>query len=711
VDTRADVYGLGGLLYELLTDTPPLELDKLRTAPFTETLRAIREDDPPRPSARLSTADGPLDAKRTARAREVRGDLDWIVMKCLEKDRTRRYDTASGLVRDVERYLSDEPIEARPPSAVYRASKFVRRHRRAAVAGGAVAAALVLGLIGTTAGMVRANSERTKAERRLAQVERGADILASIFDDLNPQAADGRSLRVVLGRRLDAAAAALDGDAVGDPLTVARLQYVLGTTYTGLGYPNKAIALLTRALAIRTAELGPRHADTLATMNSLGGALRDAGRLKEAVPLYEETLRLRRAEHGDDDLRTINTMNGLVSTYVEAGRTAEARTLADEVYRRASTARGPKDEDTLAARCNLAAVLRDAGLIAEALGHFQAVRELRTEILGPRRQETLQAMSHVAITLLAAGRADAALTLNEETLALQETELGPHHRETLGTMAEIAVCRGRLGHRADAVRRHRDVLRLRTAHLGPDHPDTLQSMNNLAVALDGTDEARTLLADTLKQTTAVFGPGHPATLKAMMNMAAVRADAKELAAAIQLYTTALAAMRPLYDNDHPDLIRCLGDLAGTQLTAKQPAPALLLLAEYLPAERARLGADDPGLAAVLARFGKQLFDAKQPTQAEPLLRESLKIRSEREADLWTTAETAVWLGFVLDEQDKTAEAAVYLIRGYEGLKRLEKDLPPNGKALLPHTASQLFDLYTEAGDEEAAERWRAKMMK
>jgi eukaryotic-like serine/threonine-protein kinase len=149
-DTRADVYALGVLLYELLTGGPPFDLERLQQAGLDEVLRVVREEDPPRPSARLSTARAKATIAADRRSdparleRLVRGDLDWIVMKCLEKDRNRRYDTAAELARDVERYLRDEPVLACPPSPLYRARKIVRRHRAAALATGLAAFALLL---------------------------------------------------------------------------------------------------------------------------------------------------------------------------------------------------------------------------------------------------------------------------------------------------------------------------------------------------------------------------------------------------------------------------------------------------------------------------------------------------------------------------------------------------------------------------------------
>ncbi len=170
VDTRSDIYSLGVLLYELLTGTTPLERERLREAALDEMVRLIREEEAPRPSARLSSSDNLpkiAAARKTEPARLsklVRGELDWIVMKCLEKDRTRRYETASGLARDVERYLADEPVEACPPSAGYRLRKFARKHRTALATAAAFAVLLVAGVVMSTWLAVWATSAETRGE-------------------------------------------------------------------------------------------------------------------------------------------------------------------------------------------------------------------------------------------------------------------------------------------------------------------------------------------------------------------------------------------------------------------------------------------------------------------------------------------------------------------------------------------------------------------
>lgn len=180
VDTRSDVYSLGTLLYELLTGATPFDSKALRAAAFDEIRRIIREDDPPAPSTRLSRASGLAPAGHARRDSSVRlaarvsGDLDWIVMKAMEKDRTRRYATASALADDVQRHLAGDPVSAAPPSTWYRVRKFIARHRALVLSTGAVAGALVLGIVGTTLGIMSANEARNDAQNSATRAEKEA---------------------------------------------------------------------------------------------------------------------------------------------------------------------------------------------------------------------------------------------------------------------------------------------------------------------------------------------------------------------------------------------------------------------------------------------------------------------------------------------------------------------------------------------------------
>jgi len=202
VDTRADVYALGVILYELLTGTTPITRMTLRSAAMEEMLKLIREQDPPTPSSRLSTADGTpsVAANRQTEpaqlGRLVRGELDWIVMKALSKERDRRYDSAGGFATDVEHFLNHEPVQAGPTSAAYRTRKFIRRNRAVVTAAGLVVTALVVGVVGTTWGLVREATQRARAEEATVRAERSADQAFRALDTLTGDALEG-----LLGRQ------------------------------------------------------------------------------------------------------------------------------------------------------------------------------------------------------------------------------------------------------------------------------------------------------------------------------------------------------------------------------------------------------------------------------------------------------------------------------------------------------------------------------
>jgi serine/threonine protein kinase/tetratricopeptide (TPR) repeat protein len=502
VDTRSDIYSLGVVLYELLTGSVPFSRRELQEVPFTEMLRMIRETDPPRPSTRLSGS-GTLPRVAAVRRLEsrklialLRGELDWIVMKALEKDRSRRYETASSLAADVQRYLADEPVLACPPSAGYRLRKFVRRNKGPVLAAGLVALALVGGIAGMALGLIEAHRQY-EAAQAAAEVERQAKetalareaetrsvlefIESKIIAAARPKGQDGGlGGDVTLRRTLEAALPFVDQGFPGQPLIEARLRLTLARSFGNLGEPRIATAQAEKARAIYRKHLGPDHPDTLKSMHSLASCYEGLGRHADAIKLLQETLALMKAKLGPDDLRTLMAMNNLANNYAALGRHAEALKLHEESLALRKAKFGPEHPTTLASMNNLALTYSALGRHAEALKLGQKTLALVKATFGPDHPNTLRSMDSLACIYHGRGQYGEAVRVYEETLALMKATFGPDHPTTVGTMNDLARSYVALGRSADALTLYEQTLALRKARPGLDHPDTQASMNSLA---------------------------------------------------------------------------------------------------------------------------------------------------------------------------------------------------------------------------------------
>ena len=510
VDTRTDVYALGVLLYELLTGTTPLERARLRHSGYAEILKRIREEEPPKPSTRLTDSSESLASVAVLRrtdparlARTVRGDLDWIVMKALEKDRTRRYETANGFARDIQRHLDGDAVEACPPSARYRLGKFARRHR-AALATAASFALLLAGATAVSMGLAWwANKERVRAvaargeaqesaereraalkiaQARLVQVEQANDLLASIFRDLDPrlEEKEGKPLRILLGERLDKVAQQLDAQAEGDPLTVAKLQNILGTTQVNLGRANEAIVGLTRARRLDEERLGPRHPLTLACRNELAAAYQAVGRNADALKLEQETLKLRAEILGRDHADTLESLNNVGVFLQTAGRTLEAIVLFEETIELVSSKRGRETTETLSNRSNLARAYLQVGRTKDSIALNEVVLKRRTAMFGSDHTDTILALNDLGQAYQADDRTDEAIALHKRALEVSTEKLGLDHPTTLTCMGNLASSYNSAGRYPEAIATGEKARKVLTATRGANHVQTLSCLSNLA---------------------------------------------------------------------------------------------------------------------------------------------------------------------------------------------------------------------------------------
>ncbi len=787
IDTRADVYALGVLLYELLTGSTPLDRKRLKQAAYAEMLRIIKEDEPPKPSTRLTDSQDSLASLAAQRRMEpakltkaLRGELDWIVMKCLEKDRTRRYETANGLARDVQRHLADETVEACPPSAGYRLRKFARKNRVALTTVTALAVMLLTGAAVSIWQAVRAtraqgeaiaarNAEaeraegerkaRESAQKRLVQIEKGTEILGSIFKDLDPRAEqkEGKALRLLLGERLDGAVKQLEGEAIGDPLAVARLQLILGECLFGLGYSEKALDLFTKARSKLTEVVGVSDPLTLFSMNNVAVCYLTAGKLDLALPLYQEVLRLRQSTLGPDHLDTLVSMNNLAAGYRKAGKLDLALPLFEETLKRRKAILGLDHAHTLESMNNLAGGFQDAGKLDLALPLFEETLRLRTAKFGIDHPITLTSTSNLALAYKDAGKLDLAIPMWTETLKLAKEKLGLDHPETLAGMTNLASGYRAAGKVDLALPLYEEALRLTRAKLGPDHPDTLNSIHALAggyTTAKKFDLALPLAEEAVHRIRATLGPDHPQTLSAMNNLAVGYRTAGKLDLALPLYQETLKQRVAKVGSEHPHTIISMAGLAcvyrdlgkwdlalphfqqaATQIERRKyvdeyAGPIIADLSscyeqlqqfdaaeewrrKWLVVVKERSGTESAAYGAAIAALGANISAQQKYAEATPILRESLVIREKLEPDAWTTFNTKSMLGGSLLGQKKYADAESLLIDGYEGMKqRHDRRDKLGGSPIAPRLTEaieRLIHLYDEWGKPDEAAKWKKEL--
>ncbi|MEO6596085.1 MAG: tetratricopeptide repeat protein [Planctomycetota bacterium] len=651
IDTRADVYSLGVLLYELLTGSSPFA--GLRTRGVLEMMRVIREEDPPKPSTRISTLgeaatavakNQRVEPKRLRRL--VEGDLDSIVMKAIEKDRARRYETASAFAEDVLRHLREEPVVAVPPGVGYRLRKYVRRHRVGVVAGGCVAVSMVAGLgtalwgwqestaakadavkeakaagdakadaqkeakaavesaANAVAARVRADEQASRAEKGEAAAKREASkantVLQFVEDMLTSADPDSvRGPKFTVREMLDEFDRGMSARLATEPAVEASIRHLLGKAYHGLGEFAKAEVHWRRVLTIAAIEPGEGPRDTSKHLNNLAEALAEQGKLNEAEQLHRQALDLLHALYGEEHIDIAGSLINLAGTLQDQGRLEEAEDMQRLALAMSRKLAGENSVEVGKSLLNLAELLRLRGVLGEAEDVARQALDVLRGVLGAQHPTVASSLNNLALVLHSRGRLVEAEELHRQSIAMNCGLLGeehPHVAVSLGNLGATLFAQGKIDEAEQVLQQ---ALAMQQRRFEDENAAVTLTMNSLGRVLDAQGrlpEAEAMSRRVLELTRQLLGTEHPQVVVALNNLATVLLKLGKLDEAEDLHLEALRLQRQQVGDHNPMIASSLHNLAAVKNAQGLNDEAEALLRQAIAMRQQVLGDSHPDVA-------------------------------------------------------------------------------------------------------------------
>ena len=710
IDTRSDVYSLGIILYELLAGAVPLDLKKVA---FDEFLRKLREDEPPKPSTKVRTHDPATSTdvahKRQteplALVRQIRGDLDSIALKALEKDRSRRYGSPSDFAADIRRYLNNEPVLAVPPSFTYRARKFGRRYRVAL----ATVCAFALVLIAAAVISIR---QSLRADREAAVSRAVSDFLqndllaqANVATQSGPNIKPDPDLKVRTA--LDRAANRIQGKFNRQPEVEAAIRDTVGESYRALGVFPEARKQLERVLELRRRALGSTSPATLEALRHLGLLANNQGKFEESEKLYSEALETARRTLGQRHPATLAAMTGLANNYYSQGKYPQAEAMHTQALAMIRAVSGPEHPDTLSSMTGLANAYTAQAKFAQAEALYSQVLDVHRRNQGREHPDTLLAMLNLGNVYYGTNKNPEALALYTEALDTSRRLLGPEHPLTLTILRNLANIYYKQGARARAAELYAQVLEVQLRLLGPEHLSTLNTQVNLSIAYVSQGkyaEAETLVRPGVEISRRVLGPEHRFTMALSGVLGEAYYMQGKYAQAETIMLDTLAIERRVLGPEHPTTLQSTLDFWSMYMREGKYDLAVKYGSLGLAGYRHAFGSDHVDAIVAMADLALAYVSEGDFADSLPLAQEAVERERRIQPDNWQRFRAETLLGASLAGQKKYADAEPLLLEGYQGMLQ-RKDSMGDSNDYLDSAREWLVKLYKNWGKPDKADHW------